>query len=106
MYWLYVLESHVKQKLISLTSNSSLHFRCISSHPPKGFSSSDHPLLPMRQVNGSSIRPWWIHHHYWSIATCMILLTLPVNSPAVQVCVKKFLWWSAFQGSLMLVQNR
>ena len=60
----------------------------------------------MRQVNGSSIRPWWIHHHYWSIATCMILLTLPVDSPAVQVCVKKFLWWSAFQGSLMLVQNR
>lgn len=58
------------------------------------------------QVNGSSIRPWWIHHHYWSIITCMILLTLPVDSPAVQVCVKKYLWWSAFQGSLMLMQNR
>lgn len=58
------------------------------------------------KVNGSSIRPWWIHHHYWSIATCMILLTLPVDSPAVQVCVKKFLWWSAFQGGLMLLQNR
>lgn len=36
----------------------------------------------------------------------MILLTLPVDSPAVQVCVKKYLWWSAFQGSLMLLQNR
>ncbi|KAL3137129.1 hypothetical protein ABBQ32_006701 [Trebouxia sp. C0010 RCD-2024] len=58
------------------------------------------------KVNGSSIRPWWIHHHYWSIATCMILLTLPVDSPAVQVCVKKELWWSAFQGGLMLLQNR
>jgi len=99
---------HVKQNLISLTtpSKSSHHHFCIKCHLPTGLSSTDHPLLPTRQVNGSSIRPWWIHHHYWSIATCMILLTLPVDSPAVQVCVKKFLWWSAFQGSLMLVQNR
>ena len=46
------------------------------------------------QVNGSRIRSWWIQHHYWGIATCMILLVLPVDSPAVQFCVSKFLWWA------------
>ncbi len=46
------------------------------------------------QVNGSRIRSWWIQHHYWSIATCLILLVLPVDSPAVQFCINKFLWWA------------
>ena len=49
------------------------------------------------QVNGSSIRAWWIRHHYWSIATCMIVLTLPVDSPAVQMFVKKWIWWCCWQ---------
>ena len=49
------------------------------------------------QVNGSSIRPWWIHHHYWAMVTMAILLTLPVDSRAVQAFVRKFLWWSTFQ---------
>jgi hypothetical protein len=49
------------------------------------------------QVNGSSIRPWWIHHHYWAMVTMAILLTLPVDSRAVQSFVRKFLWWSTFQ---------
>ncbi len=49
------------------------------------------------QVNGSSIRPWWIHHHYWAMVTMALLLTLPVDSGAVQAFVRKFLWWSTFQ---------
>jgi hypothetical protein len=49
------------------------------------------------QVNGSSIRPWWIHHHYWAAITMALLLTLPVDSSAVQAFVRKFLWWSTFQ---------
>lgn len=49
------------------------------------------------QVNGSGIRAWWIRHHYWSIATCMLVLTLPVDSPKVQLFVKKWVWWSCWQ---------
>lgn len=33
------------------------------------------------QVNGSNIRPWWIQHHYWSIFTCFLFLTIPIDSP-------------------------
>ena len=51
----------------------------------------------MVQVNGSGIRAWWIRHHYWSIATCMLVLTLPVDSPKVQLFVKKWVWWSCWQ---------
>lgn len=49
------------------------------------------------QVNGSGIRAWWIRHHYWSIATCMLVLTLPVDSLSVQIFVKKWVWWSCWQ---------
>jgi hypothetical protein len=49
------------------------------------------------QINGSSIRPWWIHHHYWAMVTMALLLTLPVDSRAVQAFVRRFLWWSTFQ---------
>ena len=48
----------------------------------------------------------WIHHHYWGIGTCMLLLTLPVDSPAVQFCVNKFLWWAWWQSIVMILQNR
>ncbi|CAK0752938.1 hypothetical protein CVIRNUC_002183 [Coccomyxa viridis] len=58
------------------------------------------------KVNGSSIRPWWIHHHYWAMITMALLLTLPVDSRAVQSFVRRFLWWSTFQGVVMMVQNR
>mmetsp|Transcript_6251 Transcript_6251/g.17948 ORF Transcript_6251/g.17948 Transcript_6251/m.17948 type:complete len:389 (+) Transcript_6251:300-1466(+) len=57
------------------------------------------------KVNGSRIRSWWIQHHYWGIATCMILLMLPVDSPAVQFCVNKFLWWAWWQSFIMILQN-
>ena len=52
------------------------------------------------QVNGSNIRPWWIHHHYWAMVTTTLVLALPVDSAAVQAFVRKFLWWSCFQARL------
>ena len=48
-------------------------------------------------MNGSNIRPWWIQHHYWSIGTCMLILSLPVDSDAYQAHLKPFLWWSCYQ---------
>ena len=57
------------------------------------------------QVNGSNIRPWWIHHHYWAMVTTTLVLALPVDSAAVQAFVRKFLWWSCFQARLACPQT-
>ena len=56
------------------------------------------------QVNGSSIRPWWIHHHYYALATCLLILTLPVDSDAYQAYLKPFLWWSCYQVGACLLK--
>jgi hypothetical protein len=58
------------------------------------------------KVNGSKIRPWWIQHHYWSMATCVLMLSLPIDSPAVVQACKRFLWWAMLQGFVMVLQNR
>lgn len=58
------------------------------------------------KVNGSRIRPWWIQHHYWSMATCVLMLSLPVDSPAVVSACQLFLWWAMMQGVVMVMQNR
>ncbi|EFN59747.1 hypothetical protein CHLNCDRAFT_59538 [Chlorella variabilis] len=58
------------------------------------------------KVNGSHIRPWWIHHHYWSISTAMLMLSLPVDSPSVARSVHTFLWWAVLQGAVIIMQNR
>lgn len=58
---------------------------------------ADFHTLTLSQVNGSNIRPWWIHHHYWAMVTTTLVLALPVDSAAVQAFVRKFLWWSCFQ---------
>lgn len=58
------------------------------------------------KVNGSRIRAWWIHHHAYAILTVAILLMLPVDSPAVQFTVNKFLWWAWWQAIIMVLQNR
>ena len=58
------------------------------------------------KVNGSKIRPWWIQHHYWSMATCVLMLSLPIDSPAVVEACKRFLWWAMLQGFVMVLQNR
>ncbi|WPT10900.1 Transmembrane protein 120-like protein [Picochlorum sp. SENEW3] len=58
------------------------------------------------KVNGSRIRPWWIQHHYWSMATCVLMLSLPIDSPAVVRACRQFLWWAMLQGVVMILQNR
>ncbi len=58
------------------------------------------------KINGSRIRPWWIQHHYWSMATCVLMLSLPIDSPAVVSACQLFLWWAMMQGVVMVMQNR
>ena len=58
------------------------------------------------KINGSRIRPWWIQHHYWSMATCVLMLSLPIDSPAVVSACQLFLWWAMLQGAVMVMQNR
>lgn len=55
-------------------------------------------------LNGSRIRGWWIWHHYLSATTCIITLTLPVDSPAVERFVEGWLLWTVAQAALMLAQ--
>jgi hypothetical protein len=57
------------------------------------------------RVNGSSIRGWWIRHHYYSIALMLAVLTMPQSSRAFAAFTERYLWWSAAQGSVMLLQN-
>ena len=79
-------------------------------------------------VNGSNIRPWWIRHHYWSIFTCFLFLTIPIDSPGMvspavddlmkrKGCamknttvlakyIRRQLMWTALQSVVMLLQNR
>ena len=56
-------------------------------------------------LNGSNIRSWWIRHHYLSALTCIIVLTLPVDSAQLQHFVKGWLQWTVLQAVLMLLQN-
>ncbi|KAG7666873.1 hypothetical protein Ndes2526B_g04637 [Nannochloris sp. 'desiccata'] len=58
------------------------------------------------KVNGSHIRPWWIHHHYWSMAMCVLMLSLPVDSPAFVRAITLFLWWAMMQSVVIVLQNR
>jgi hypothetical protein len=58
------------------------------------------------KVNGSHIRPWWIHHHYWSMAMCVLMLSLPVDSPAFVQAITLFLWWAMMQSVVIVLQNR
>eukprot|EP01026_Neomeris_dumetosa_P021553 TRINITY_DN1881_c0_g1_i1.p1 TRINITY_DN1881_c0_g1~~TRINITY_DN1881_c0_g1_i1.p1 ORF type:complete len:374 (-),score=46.18 TRINITY_DN1881_c0_g1_i1:129-1250(-) len=57
-------------------------------------------------VNGSNIRPWWIHHHYWSACGAALILALPVDSKAVYMFAERFLSWTCFQAIVMIFQNR
>ncbi|KAI8477218.1 MAG: TMPIT-like protein [Monoraphidium minutum] len=57
-------------------------------------------------VNGSQIRPWWVHHHYWSAGCSLIMLALPVSSPTVYYFSENFMLLSCYQALVMLVQNR
>jgi hypothetical protein len=58
------------------------------------------------KLNGSHIRPWWIHHHYWAMATAVLMLSLPVDSPSFVRSVTMFLWWAMMQAVVIVAQNR
>lgn len=58
------------------------------------------------KLNGSHIRPWWIHHHYWAAGTSCLLLSLPVDSPTFRKAINGFLWWPMLQSVVILTQNR
>jgi hypothetical protein len=58
------------------------------------------------RVNGSSIRDWWIRHHYYAIALMLTVLTMPQDSRAAAAFTERFLWWAAAQGGVMVLQNR
>jgi hypothetical protein len=34
------------------------------------------------RANGSTIRKWWINHHYYSMGMCLVVLTMDVQSTA------------------------
>ncbi|KAG1676071.1 hypothetical protein FOA52_014936 [Chlamydomonas sp. UWO 241] len=56
-------------------------------------------------MNGSHIKGWWIRHHYFSSACTLIMLGLPVYSPAVFFLCQRFMAWSSMQAAVMMVQN-
>jgi len=58
------------------------------------------------KINGSHIRPWWIHHHYWAMGTCVLMLSLPVDSPSFVRAITIFLWWAMMQALVIVLQNR
>ncbi|XP_039045966.1 transmembrane protein 120 homolog [Hibiscus syriacus] len=70
--------------------------------------------LAMREnilrINGSDIRPWWIHHHYCAIVMALISITWEIegqpNCAQKQRGVELFLQWAMMQGVVMLLQNR
>lgn len=57
-------------------------------------------------ANGSSIKKWWINHHYYSMGMCLVVLTMDVQSDACLNYMSRFLVFTALQGVVMLVQNR
>jgi len=58
------------------------------------------------RVNGSTIRPWWIKHHYYSAGMALCVLTMDLDSPACEAFTLRFLLFTTLQGLVMLVQNR
>lgn len=58
------------------------------------------------RANGSTIRKWWINHHYYSMGMCLVVLTMDVQSHACLNYMSRFLVFTALQGAVMLVQNR
>ena len=59
------------------------------------------------RANGSTIRKWWINHHYYSMGMCLVVLTMDVQSgPQCLDHMVRFLVFTALQGGVMIVQNR
>ena len=58
------------------------------------------------RVNGSTIRPWWIMHHYFSASMALSVLTMDLDSPACEAFTLRFLLFTTCQGVVMVAQNR
>ncbi|KHG13751.1 Transmembrane protein [Gossypium arboreum] len=62
------------------------------------------------RANGSDIRPWWIYHHYFAMATALVSLTWEIkgqpNCGQKQRGVELFLQWAMMQGAALLLLNR
>lgn len=58
------------------------------------------------RANGSTIRGWWIKHHYYSAGMALCVLTMDLDSPACAAFTWRFLLFTTLQGVVMLVQNR
>lgn len=56
------------------------------------------------RVNGSSIRPWWITHHYISGIMSMIVLTWPSDSKTWNHFLPQFTAFFLYQGIVQLTQ--
>ncbi len=55
------------------------------------------------QANGSSIKNWWIYHHYISIFIGVIMLLYP--HPLIDRHITYFLYFAFVQGLVMFFQN-
>lgn len=55
--------------------------------------------------NGSSIQPWWIHHHYFSIALSLVTLTVNTNCELMRAFVPRYLVFVLLQGFMLMFQN-
>jgi hypothetical protein len=57
------------------------------------------------KVNGSSIKPWWILHHYLSIVGSMTMLLWPMGA-TFKVMIPLFIYFSGAQGLVQILINR
>eukprot|EP01111_Echinosteliopsis_oligospora_P009867 TRINITY_DN2973_c0_g1_i2.p1 TRINITY_DN2973_c0_g1~~TRINITY_DN2973_c0_g1_i2.p1 ORF type:complete len:203 (+),score=38.58 TRINITY_DN2973_c0_g1_i2:656-1264(+) len=58
------------------------------------------------RVNGSTIKPWWIIHHYLSMSGSLTLLLWPKMSPSFIETLHLFLFFSGAQGLVQILINR
>jgi hypothetical protein len=58
------------------------------------------------KANGSHIRAWWIRHHAFAMANCVLVLSLPASSPSLARARALFLRWAAAQAVVIVLQNR
>lgn len=57
------------------------------------------------RVNGSTIRPWWIMHHYLSITGSLTMLLWPSNTPTFRIILPLFTYFSGAQGKYSLCHH-
>lgn len=58
------------------------------------------------RVNGSSIRPWWLWHHYLSACMSMLILTWPSDSKVMASFLPTFTLYFLYQGVVQFAQAR